>query len=65
METNSAYEYRLVMAAHKRAAQRNGAEFRNFGWVATQTTTCSKTSVGVLTTKRLGKGKYSHTMEAY
>ena len=60
----SAQEYRLVMAAHMRAAARYGAEFRNFGWVATQTSTCSKTSVGVLTTTRVTKGKYIHTLEA-
>jgi hypothetical protein len=61
----SAQEYRLVMAAHIRAAARYGAEFRNFGWVATQTSTCSKTSAGILTTKRFAKGKYIHTLEAY
>ena len=51
---------RLLFAAHLRAAKRLGLQFGNLGWVVTETAYLSKTSGGVLETRRLAKGKYTH-----
>ncbi len=53
---------RLLFAAHLRAAKRLGLQFGNLGWVVTETAYLSKTSGGVLETRRLAKGKYTHVV---
>jgi hypothetical protein len=59
------YQYTLLRNAHQRKATKLGCTFGNFGWVVDDGAICSKTSMGYLTTKHVGHGKYEHQLEAY
>ncbi len=58
--------YIALVKAHAKEMARNHAKTRNWGWVIMDTSMCSKTSKGYLTTRFWPLGHYaSHKWEAY
>lgn len=51
--------------AHNWGAIENRAKFYNYGWVGGDDFLLSKTDRGYLETRRIGRGKYVHTMTDY
>lgn len=53
-------EHSLLRAAHERRANKDHVTLWNHGWVATDTVWLSKTERGILETRRVAPGKYTH-----
>lgn len=53
-------EQKALWVAHEQEAEREGAEFHNFGWGESEGSICSKTNKGKLQTDANGDGTYSH-----
>ena len=62
---NSKTLRRLLTSCHQRRAAKLDCAIFNLGWVLTEDAICSKTTLGYLTTKRLGSRLYKHEITSY
>jgi len=62
---NSKTLRRLLTSCHQRQAAKLNCKIFNLCWVLTEDAVCSKTTLGYLTTKRLGSRLYKQDVIPY